>query len=265
LRNTPCLNGRTHPLSTRVDNPQHELFVLIPDRDAEAQCENLGIKYVSITSKMSQAERQAKIDEFNDPTSGIMVLFINTKLGASSLNLHYNCGKAVMIEIPNAASIFFQFLGRLHRLGQLKIQDIRLLWVNCSYDQRLLWKLFDKYVPTAAGEGKFGEGAVQDFDQLQTVVADRFRIFLGMKHAPIGAHWREPPFKNKDDYYLKLAAGKIQEPKSSTKMGQQLMEEQLKNAQGKKLAIHGIGHKHTKHGICPPYLIISITINVLFS
>jgi Helicase conserved C-terminal domain len=114
--------------------------------------QNIGFNTVSLRSSMDAGERAATIDRFNDPNSDIDVL--TTSFGTSSfgLNLQYSCNNLIIMAVAQNVNLILQIIGRIHRLGQTKIQRVWIVTLCRSYDNFLQWDQTNKMVAQLAGE-----------------------------------------------------------------------------------------------------------------
>ncbi|TAQ83067.1 hypothetical protein B7494_g8609 [Chlorociboria aeruginascens] len=161
----------------------------------ETQLANLGIKQVALRSNQTQEDRTAIIKAFNSTSSDIWVLLLTTALGSTSLNLQESASCMVVMEIPISFYILTQVLGRVNRIGQKKVQRVYLLWIDQSYDQIALHRIFRKIIPSLCGEGH----AAKAEDPPQ-VAQSLMQIFLGLKgsHTPLAPEWGKAPYHMKD-------------------------------------------------------------------
>ncbi|OBT52965.1 hypothetical protein VE04_08781 [Pseudogymnoascus sp. 24MN13] len=94
-----------------------------------------GVNVLSIRAQHSRTSRSQTQALFNSPMTRSTVLVTNLLVSATSMNLQKNCANMVFVEPPGSANIMSQAIGRIHRLGQEKKQNIYVLTTNYSYDQ----------------------------------------------------------------------------------------------------------------------------------
>ena len=103
---------------------------------------------------MDASERKTLIDEFNDSESFMHVLICSLKSSNSGLNLHHCCADVIILCMAENISSLMQALGRIHRLGQKKIQRVRIITLDHSYDQIMQFNQTTKMLQQVAGEGR---------------------------------------------------------------------------------------------------------------
>ncbi|KAH8654657.1 hypothetical protein BGZ60DRAFT_333616, partial [Tricladium varicosporioides] len=89
---------------------------------------------LSIRSSHSRKQRTETQDTFNHPKTRGTALLTNLRCAATSMNLQYNCFKALFVEPADSANTTAQAIGRLHRIGQLREQLIYILTSLYTYD-----------------------------------------------------------------------------------------------------------------------------------
>ena len=68
------------------------------------------------------------------------------------MNLQKNCSSVVFLEVPDSSNVTAQAIGRVHRIGQLKQQNIYIVTKNHSYDQKLQSNAASKMYGQIAGQ-----------------------------------------------------------------------------------------------------------------
>jgi hypothetical protein len=112
----------------------------------------VGVPVLSIRSAHSRMQRSMTQEQFNNPATIGHVLVTSLKCGATSMNLQKNCSSIVFLEVPDSANITAQAIGRVHRIGQTKHQDIYIVSKNHSYDQKLQAQAAQKMYGQIAGQ-----------------------------------------------------------------------------------------------------------------
>ncbi len=115
---------------------------------------NLGFDVLTMRSKDSSVVRAATVATFNDATHKGQILVASTKIMATSYNLQKACRSVVFVDIPTNASVLKQAIGRVFRIGQQYHQQVWILALDGSYDQRLQHLGAKKMVPQIAGQGR---------------------------------------------------------------------------------------------------------------
>lgn len=134
------------------------------------------------------------IRDFNDKDSKTKILLINTKLGSASLNLHHNCHKMIIFELPINLATLIQSMGRVHRLDAPEKQQIYILLANYSHDQICLHRIFRKGVALIAGEGSSTSKDIIPEAEL------KLQLFLGLEFSAYHEIWKWIKFDAKDLY-----------------------------------------------------------------
>lgn len=80
------------------------------------------------------------IEQFNDATSNVNVLLMNTMVGSAGLNLHHSCNFGIQVQMPWSFGSTGQYIGRLIRIGQTKRVTFAILSVNDSVYNYLEYK-----------------------------------------------------------------------------------------------------------------------------
>lgn len=156
---------------------------------------------MALKSNMSQEERTAAIDKFNDPKSDVDVMLFTSALGGVSLNLQSAAARIIIMELPINFYLVLQILGRVNRIGQRWLQKVWMLWVDHSFDQIALHRIFKKIVASLAGEGSAADAEDPAADAQNTV-----GTFLGLKasHTPYHEAWSKGPYTKKDEVVRSL-------------------------------------------------------------
>ncbi|THV44125.1 hypothetical protein BGAL_0727g00020 [Botrytis galanthina] len=115
----------------------------------------LGFKIMSILSAHKAEDRRKAIEAFNDPKHDVDVMLIGFKIGSYGLNFHHACSKMIIAEYPTSIDILLHVFGRLHRLGQKKVQEIIILFLENSFDGWIRNKMSEKFVNKLLAEGRF--------------------------------------------------------------------------------------------------------------
>src|SRR5436853_5161062 len=103
---------------------------------------------------MSAAEKTKTTDRFddvNDPCPVLMCTFRSTAFG---VKLQRGCAKLVMMGMPENINTLLQTIGRIHRLGQPRVQEVWVLDVDHTYDQILQASAVKKMVVQMLGESE---------------------------------------------------------------------------------------------------------------
>lgn len=118
----------------------------------------LCVKFLRIPPGASQEEVQTLLAKWNDPNDEHECFILSTKTAALGLNLHHACHRLVVYSIPENINTLIQVIGRVHRIGQKKIQYIWNLSQDCSYDQIMRAKSVQKFLLQV-----LGDSAIKDF------------------------------------------------------------------------------------------------------
>jgi len=112
----------------------------------------VGVPVLSIRAAHSRMQRSVTQELFNNPATVSHVLVTSLKCGATSMNLQKNCSSMVFLEVPDSANVTSQAIGRVHRIGQPKQQEIFIVTKNHSYDQKLQAHAAQKMYGQIAGQ-----------------------------------------------------------------------------------------------------------------
>ncbi|KAF7914784.1 hypothetical protein EAE99_010485 [Botrytis elliptica] len=124
----------------------------------------LGFKVMSILSAHKAEDRRKSIESFNDPNHDVDAMLIGFRIGSYGLNFQHACCKMIIAEYPSSIDTLLHVFGRLHRLGQKKLQEIIILFLENSFDSWIRNKMSEKFVNKLIAEGKF-DGA--DFKKME--------------------------------------------------------------------------------------------------
>lgn len=113
--------------------------------------------FLSLSAKHSQKIRAEAIADFNTPGRNNNFDFLLTTMNAAgtSVELQGNCNKMVIFELPGNFSAVLNAIGRIHRFGQRRPQDVVILTLAKSYDDFVLARAFRKYVVEVCGKEGF--------------------------------------------------------------------------------------------------------------
>lgn len=134
----------------------------------------LGINTVEIKSSMNLDQKQALMDDFNNPQMPISVLLTSFKACSVGVNLHRDCHKVCMLGMPENVNTLLQAIGRVHRLGQKEDQLIWILGLDHSYDQWIQAKVARKFRAQVLGEASLKHKTWEE-EELVQLEAD-FRL-----------------------------------------------------------------------------------------
>ncbi|KAI9642151.1 hypothetical protein NHQ30_008953 [Ciborinia camelliae] len=129
--------------------------------DAEGLLHMLGFKVMSILSSHKAEDRRRAIDLFNDQNHDVDVMLVGFRIGSYGLNFHSACCKMIICEYPTSIDVLLHVFGRLHRLGQLKAQEIIILFLEDSFDAKIRGNMAEKFLSKLVAEGEF-EGVDED-------------------------------------------------------------------------------------------------------
>lgn len=97
----------------------------------------VGVPVLSIRAAHTRAQRSETQEAFNNASTVGHVLITSLKCGATSMNLQKNCSTVVFLDVADSANIAAQAIGRVHRIGQTKVQEVYIVTKNHSYDQKV--------------------------------------------------------------------------------------------------------------------------------
>lgn len=108
----------------------------------------LGYKVASIRSGVHQSTRTQTIERCDDPTSNIDLVVASLKVSAVGVNIQRGCSSMLIVEHRGCAPDLLQAIGRLHRLGQPRPQEIIILTLDASFDMYLQYKMANRFIPS---------------------------------------------------------------------------------------------------------------------
>lgn len=171
---------------------------------------------------MDSGERAIVIDQFNNPNYPVDVLVTSLKASTFGLNLQNCCSDLIIMAVAENVNVIIQVLGRLHRLGQTRVQRIWIIVMANSYDNRLQWDQTMKAIGQFAGEAAVTvpedeiEDSQSDLDHRQdtrkgtiirTQCATMIRRLLGQRISRADRAWADKNDLKKpwSDEYIKEA------------------------------------------------------------
>ena len=101
---------------------------------------------------MDAGERAAAIEKFNDPKSDVDVLVTSFATSSFGLNLQTCCSNLIIMAVAQNVNIILQVIGRIHRLGQSRVQNVWIITMARSYDNILQFDQTNKMIAQLAGE-----------------------------------------------------------------------------------------------------------------
>lgn len=107
----------------------------------------------TLRSKQDATEREAVIQEFNDPKSDVQILVAGLQASSAGINLQRCCSDLIILGCAANISTIFQTIGRIHRLGSDRFQRIWIVTLDHSYDQIMQASQTHKMLQQIAGEG----------------------------------------------------------------------------------------------------------------
>jgi E3 ubiquitin-protein ligase SHPRH len=81
--------------------------------------------------------------QFNDATFKVDCLVTSYRTCSVGVNLHKACTDVVLMEPAISANVSLQAIGRVHRIGQTKPQEIHILFSDHTFN-RSVWLLASK-------------------------------------------------------------------------------------------------------------------------
>ena len=99
----------------------------------------------TISSGLSQAERDKAVSDFTDSSSSLDVCVLSINISSAGLNLHPNCCTGIIIPLMWNANTQLQICGRLIRLGQNKPVTWRILEVRGTLFDWVKDRIFRKF------------------------------------------------------------------------------------------------------------------------
>ncbi|OBT52966.1 hypothetical protein VE04_08782 [Pseudogymnoascus sp. 24MN13] len=112
----------------------------------------IGVRVLSIRAAHSRMARANTQETFNKETTNSTVLVTSLRCGCTSMNLQSQCADVVFMDVAESANITLQAIGRVHRMGQTKPQNIYIVTTNYSWDQQSQWRAAVKMYGQIAGQ-----------------------------------------------------------------------------------------------------------------
>ncbi|KAI9674034.1 MAG: hypothetical protein M1829_003877 [Trizodia sp. TS-e1964] len=115
--------------------------------------ELVGILFLSIRSAQTNEERSHALNRFNLPESDIKVLVTTYTNCAVGLNIQ-QCSHMIILEAGRSVDSELQMFGRIHRVGQQKVQNIWRLFCDGTFDRWVEANSANKMAIQIAGTAK---------------------------------------------------------------------------------------------------------------
>jgi hypothetical protein len=82
----------------------------------------------------SREERNEKYNSFNDIASENKLLFVSSKVGGASRNLHFACNRLISWSLPYDTTLYRQLIDRIYRITSTENAIIENLILNRTVD-----------------------------------------------------------------------------------------------------------------------------------
>ncbi|KAH8886464.1 hypothetical protein GQ53DRAFT_875646 [Thozetella sp. PMI_491] len=134
--------------------------------EIEGICALFGFNFLSLRCTHPAVTRSKVLEAFSAANSPYDFVIATARTTGSGLDLHYNCSKTIIFELPPNVATVLQCAGRTHRLGQTQDQEVLIPWVVGSFDNWNINNMSNKYRPLLAS-GYFTErGAGGSWDTI---------------------------------------------------------------------------------------------------
>ena len=119
---------------------------------AESLLQLVGFKTCSVRAAHKREDRETMRRQFNDPDHEVQIMLTSIRVSSSSVNLYYACADVVFVDVPPNASEMFQAIGRVFRLGQVRMGRIVILTLDQTYDGTLQCRAASKMIGNIAAQ-----------------------------------------------------------------------------------------------------------------
>lgn len=107
----------------------------------------------SLRAGMATQERSLVAAQFNDPEYSMDALVVTYAMCSLGLNLHHTCNHVALMEPAVNANTVLQAIGRVHRLGQQRRQQVWILSSPHTFDHFVEGNQCRKMVAQIIGVG----------------------------------------------------------------------------------------------------------------
>ncbi|KAF3764206.1 hypothetical protein M406DRAFT_71231 [Cryphonectria parasitica EP155] len=120
----------------------------------EGICSMAEFTFFSLRSKHDiRTTRSQILDKFNNPQVRVDFLLSTMRILGHGVELHSDCSDMVIFEMPNNIPIMLTAIGRIHRTGQRRSQDVSFLTLAKSYDDYTFHRQYRKYAISLLATG----------------------------------------------------------------------------------------------------------------
>ena len=138
---------------------------------AESLLQLVGFKTCSVRAAHKREDRETMRRQFNDPDHEVQIMLTSIRVSSSSVNLHHACADVVFVDVPPNASEMFQAIGRVFRLGQVRMGRIVILTLDQTYDGTLQCRAASKMIGNIAAQSKITVSQT-DLDEARPLTPD---------------------------------------------------------------------------------------------
>jgi hypothetical protein len=154
----------------------------------EGVCSMAEFNFCSLKSTHDKDEIRPKVlKDFNDPAKRIDFLLATMELVGSGYDLSRDCHNMIFFELPESIPMMMSAIGRIHRVGQDKPQQVSILTLAGSYDDYTLHRHYKKYSIDLLSQGVLSclpyakHDAKQHLDSPQLLAGELIRRRLGAR------------------------------------------------------------------------------------
>lgn len=120
-----------------------------------------GVRVETIHSDMNSREREAIIDEFNDPASTLKILIGTSRLIGQGQNVQRCCHVLAILEPQSNLSQTQQIIGRVYCMGQTAPQSIYIVTNEYTFDPKRLAGSVKKFLAQQMAVGPSGRRVLE--------------------------------------------------------------------------------------------------------
>lgn len=112
----------------------------------EGVCSMAEFTFYSLRSKHNKdTQRSTVLTNFNDPAKRVDFLVTTIGIAGFGIDLSLDCHNMIILELPDSLPMIMSAIGRIHRVGQAKPQQVSVLTLAGSYDDHTLHRHLKKY------------------------------------------------------------------------------------------------------------------------
>ncbi len=180
------------------------VFVVNPlvQWEVEGVCALFNFDFLSLRCTHSPMTRSRALKAFTADNSRYDFMIATARTTGTGLDLHNNCYKTIIFELPPNVNTLLQCAGRTHRIGQTQEQEVLVPCIDRSFDDWILAMYWVKFIPKISSEDSAESGVAETLSEVKRVLAcgEVLRRRLGMRYNRVGKRFGSDRYRKLSDY-----------------------------------------------------------------